>query len=130
MLAIPRFVSIKGVGNKKPCFILTNDRMWFLKGSNTIDYIDVDVTQINRTYTHEVISIDNNARDVTIKNSKFRITSYNVCYTKLLRVVLNDAKGLFEYVSDDAAVGIQDVSDIGEREPMSVTNYFESYNFV
>ncbi len=71
MLAIPRFVSIKGVGNKKPCFILTNDRMWFLKGSNTIDYIDVDVTQINRTYTHEVISIDNNARDVTIKNSKF-----------------------------------------------------------
>ncbi len=48
-------------------------------------------------------------------------------YPYNMKVVLNDAKGLFEYVSDDAAVGIQDVSDIGEREPMSVTNYFESH---
>ncbi|MGQ1784850.1 MULTISPECIES: right-handed parallel beta-helix repeat-containing protein [unclassified Saccharicrinis] len=70
-LTIPRFVSIKGVGETKPYFILANERMWYLKGSNTLDFIDVDVTQINRTYTHEVISIHNNARDVTIKNSKF-----------------------------------------------------------
>ena len=70
-LSIPRFVSIKGVGETKPCFILTNDRMWYLKGSNTIDFIDVDMTQIDRSYTHEVISIHHNAKDVTIKNSKF-----------------------------------------------------------
>lgn len=76
-LSIPRFVSIKGVGASKPYFILSDERMWYLKGSNTIDNIDVDMTQIDRSYTHEVISIHNNARDVTIKHSKF-IGNYTV----------------------------------------------------
>lgn len=70
-LKIPRFVSIKGTGKTKPTFIVKNERIWSLKGSNTIDFINLDFTQIERRYTHEVIRIDNNARDVKISNSKF-----------------------------------------------------------
>lgn len=76
-LNIPRFVSIKGVGASKPRVILANDRMWYLKGSNTIDNIDLDFTEIDRSYTHEVLAIHNNARDVTIKNTKL-IGNYEV----------------------------------------------------
>ncbi|WP_139062120.1 pectate lyase family protein [Ochrovirga pacifica] len=76
-LAIPRFVSIKGTGTTQPNFILTQDRMWFLKGSNTIDNISVDFTQNTRRYTHEVIIVDNSARDVTFKNNTF-VGNYTV----------------------------------------------------
>ena len=76
-LSIPRFVSIKGTGATKPLIYLTDERMWSLKGSNTIDNIDVDMTLINRSYTHEVIAIQNNARDVTIKHTKL-IGNYKV----------------------------------------------------
>ncbi|WP_109829365.1 right-handed parallel beta-helix repeat-containing protein [Reichenbachiella versicolor] len=76
-LAISRFVSIKGVGESQPNFILTQDNMWKLKGSNTIDNISMDMRQNDRRYTHEVIGIDNNARDVKIVNSTI-ISNYAV----------------------------------------------------
>ena len=76
-LAIPRFVALKGVGASKPTIILANQYMWKLKGSNTIDNITVDFTQIDRRYSHEVIGIDHNSRNVNITNSKF-IGNYKV----------------------------------------------------
>lgn len=76
-LNIPRFVSLKGVGASKPKFYMNTDRMWSLKGNNTIDNINLDVTQNTRNYTHEVARIDNNARDITISNSEF-ISNYTV----------------------------------------------------
>lgn len=53
-------------------------------------------------------------------------TDIKKLYPYNMKVELNDANGIFEYVSDDAAVGIQDGKDIGERKPISVTNYIES----
>ncbi|PKQ65010.1 glycosyl hydrolase [Labilibaculum filiforme] len=43
-----------------------------------------------------------------------------------MKVELNDGNGVFEYVSDDASVQIMDGKDIGERSPISVTNYIKS----
>ncbi len=70
-LDIARFISIKGVGSSKPVFLATLDYVWRLKGSNTLENITVDMRPITRFYTHQVIVIDNNARDVWVKNSKF-----------------------------------------------------------
>ncbi|WP_430936000.1 glycoside hydrolase family 2 protein [Saccharicrinis sp. 156] len=73
---------------------------------------------------------------VTIKDvpkGKYRLITYHHSFQDLkklfpyhMKVELNDANGVFDYVSDDAAVGIQDGKDIGERKPISVTNYIES----
>ncbi|WP_096433733.1 glycoside hydrolase family 2 TIM barrel-domain containing protein [Labilibaculum antarcticum] len=43
-----------------------------------------------------------------------------------LKVERKDAKGEFTYTSDDEAVGMYDANDIGERKPISVTNYIDS----
>ncbi|MEM6829300.1 MAG: right-handed parallel beta-helix repeat-containing protein, partial [Bacteroidota bacterium] len=67
---IARFVSIKGTEEQQPEFRLTKNRSWFLKGSNTLDNIRVSSETIE-SYYNELITIDNNARDVVVKNSTF-----------------------------------------------------------
>ena len=57
-------------------------------GSNTIENICIDVRRNVRDYSHYMISIVDNARDVIVKNCHFVggynvITSYSIHYTKL-----------------------------------------------
>ncbi|WP_198931710.1 glycoside hydrolase family 2 TIM barrel-domain containing protein [Labilibacter marinus] len=73
---------------------------------------------------------------LTIKDlpkGKYQLKTYHHSFQDLkklfpynMKVALKDANGVFEFISDDAALGIQDGKDIGEREPMSVTNFVES----
>ncbi len=74
---------------------------------------------------------------LTIKDlpkGRYKLKTYHHSFEKRkgklypynMRVTLDDAKGDFEYVSDEEPVGIQSSSDIGERKPVSVTNFIES----
>ncbi|WP_111707629.1 glycoside hydrolase family 2 TIM barrel-domain containing protein [Lutibacter citreus] len=79
---------------------------------------------------------ENGKLTLTINNlprGKFKLKSYHHSFQNLkklfpyeMKVELSDANGIYEFISDDATVGIQDGTDIGERKPMFVTNLIES----
>ncbi|MGQ1910131.1 glycoside hydrolase family 2 protein [Marinifilum sp. RC60d5] len=52
--------------------------------------------------------------------NKAKLFPYN------MKVERKDASGEFSFVSDDDHVGLYDGKDVGERKPVSVTNYIES----
>lgn len=63
----------------------------------------------------------------------FELKTYHHSYQDMknlfpynLKVERTDANNLFSYISDDQAVGMFDGKDLGERKPVSVTNYIVS----
>jgi|GEM_PF-2590605 len=75
-ISFPRFVSLLGTGSTKPLFKLTKNRSWVLRGSNTMDNINVNCSSIT-SYYNDIILIANNARDIIVKNSEF-VGAYSV----------------------------------------------------
>lgn len=68
-----------------------------------------------------------------LQKGKYILKTYHHSFQDLknlfpydLKVELKDAKGEFSYTSDDQAVGMYDANDMGERNPISVTNFIES----
>jgi len=87
---IPRFINIKGTGDEKPVIELEQQNTLRILGSNTIENICIDVRRNVRDYSHYMISIVDNARDVIVKNCHF-VGGYNVAkgtYDETGRAVL------------------------------------------
>ena len=67
-----------------------------------------------------------------LPKGKYKIKTYHHSYENAkvypynMKVERVDANGIYSFVSDDEAVGVQDAKDIGERNPASVTTYIYS----
>jgi len=75
--SIPRNISIKGIGGKKPYILLEKKNAIIIKGTNTLENLTFDFSSLPNSYVSYMFLIDNSARNVTIKNVKM-IGNYTV----------------------------------------------------
>jgi len=75
--SIPRNISIKGIGGKKPYILLEKKNALKIKGANTLENLTFDFSSLPNSYVSYMFLIDNSARNVTIKNVKL-IGNYTV----------------------------------------------------